>query len=259
MVSSRLSLCTRTPVGSTPRIATSAMAMTPRLIATSTMVKAATAFFSTILIQDSPELQPGRLIHAGPAGQPVDADEMVRVIVRRLYRHVRGCEVTARAREKDASFRQGYQLVSSAEQLPLRIETDIRQRPHRTSAGRERKCICIEIAPVVVWIRDQRRYGNQLRRIHEIEFVGRDQDALGQSLPFGNVAWIFLAGLVAHRPFGQQRVGGVLPVDEVGQLPGPTVSVRLREPRVIKVGQMRQYSRRDKHHVNRGASADGPQ
>src|SRR6185369_12103944 len=255
MVSSRLSLCTRTPVGSTPRIATSAMAMTPRLIATSTMVKAATVFFSTILMQDSPELRPGRLIHAGPTGQPVDADEMVCVIVLWLYRYVRDSKVTAGTREKDASFRQGNQLVSPAEQLSLRVEADIRQRQQRTSAGGEWKCIGIEIAPVVVRIRDQRRNGNQLRRINKIEFVGCDQDALWQSLPIGNVAWIFLAWLFAHCPFGQQRVGGILPVDEVGQLPGPTVAVSGRERRVIKVGQMRQYSRRDKHHVNGGASA----
>src|ERR1051326_3292224 len=39
MVSSRLSLCTRTPVGNTPRMATNAIAMTPRLMAISTMVK----------------------------------------------------------------------------------------------------------------------------------------------------------------------------------------------------------------------------
>src|SRR5437899_242142 len=137
MVSSRLSRCTRTPVGSTPRIATSAMAITPRLIAISTIVKAATAvfdnrgFFSdlpakdeptpnptkggkpaqnragrvpllggvrggftgiagetadppsgeldfrTIHIQDLLELRPRGLIHTGPAGQPVHADEMV--------------------------------------------------------------------------------------------------------------------------------------------------------------------------------------
>src|SRR5438445_5076384 len=150
MVSSRLSLCTRTPVGSTPRIATSAMAMTPRLIAISTMVNPATALsgsrvplldllasneptpnpseggeparkraarvshlggvrggltgsvdettdrpsgeldsFSTILIQDSLELWSRRLIHTGPAGQPVDANEMVRVLVGWFHRNVR--------------------------------------------------------------------------------------------------------------------------------------------------------------------------
>src|SRR5436190_5916534 len=195
MVSSRLSLCTRTPVGSTPRIATSAMAMTPRLIAISTMVKAATApFFNTNLIQDSFKLRSGRLIHIGPAGQPVDADEMVRVIVGWLHHHVRRWKVAVGAREKDASFRQGNQLVPAPEQLSLGIEADIRQRPHRASAGRKWKRVRLKIAPVIIRIRIQRRSGIQLLRVNEIELVCRNQDALGQSLPFGNVAWIFLAG-----------------------------------------------------------------
>src|SRR5205809_3707917 len=149
MVSSRLSLCTRTPVGRTPRIATSAMAMTPRLIAISTMVKAATApFFNTNLIKDSFKLRSGRLIHIGPAGQPVDADEMVRVIVGWLYRHVRRRQVAAGACEKDASFRQGNQLVPTPEQLSLRVEANVRQRPERTSAGGERKSVCIKVVSV---------------------------------------------------------------------------------------------------------------
>src|SRR5438552_11855310 len=227
MVSSRLSLCTRTPGGRTPRIATSAMAMTPSLIAISTMVNAATAlFFSAILIQDSLERRSGRLIHTGPAGQPVNANEMVRVIVGRLHRHVWRRKVTAGAREKNASFRQGNQLVPPPEQLSLGVEADIRQRPDWTSAGRERKRVRQKIASVFIRIRNQGRNGNRQRRIDEIELVRRKQNALGQSLPFGNVAWIFLAGLVAHRPFGQQGVGGVLPGDEVGQLPGRTVAVR---------------------------------
>src|SRR3989442_10321378 len=196
MVSSRLSLCTRTPVGSTPRIATSAMAMTPRLIAISTMVKAATALLlSTNLIQDSFKLRSGRLIHTGPAGQPVHADEMVRVIVGWLHHHVRRRQVAAGPREKDASFRQGNQLIPAPEQLSLGIEADIRQRPHRASAGRKWKRVRRKIAPVVIRIRNQGRNGNRQRRINEIELVCGNQNALGQSLPFGNVMWFFLTGL----------------------------------------------------------------
>src|SRR6266699_5091489 len=168
MVSSRLSLCTRTPVGRPPRIATRAMAMTPRLIAISTMVKAATApFFNTNLIQDSFKLRSGRLIHTGPAGQPVDADEMVRVIVGWLHHHVRRWKVATGAHEKDASFRQGNQLVPAPEQLSLSIEADIRQRPHRASAGRKWKRVRRKIAPIVTRIGSQGRIGNRQRRINE--------------------------------------------------------------------------------------------
>src|SRR5882724_7181254 len=127
MVSSRLSLCTRTPVCRTPRIATNAIAITPRLIAISTMVKAATSLlFGTILILGSFKLRSGRLIHTGPAGQPVDADEMVCVIVGWLHRHVRQWKVAAGALEKDAPFRQWNQFVPPLEQLSLRVEADIR-------------------------------------------------------------------------------------------------------------------------------------
>src|SRR5437773_3805259 len=165
MVSSRLSLCTRTPVGSTPRIATSAMAMTPRLIAISTIVKAATAifgsrvfhFFSAILIAESLKLWPRHLIDTGPTGQPVDADEMVRVIVGWLHRNVRRRQVTASAREKNASFRQGNQLVPAPEQLSLRVEANIRQRPSRASAGGKWKRVCIKVVPVLVRKPNQRR------------------------------------------------------------------------------------------------------
>src|SRR5438552_3777299 len=260
MVSSRLSLCTRTPVGSTPRMATSAMAMTPRLIAISTIVNAATAlFFSTLLIRDSFKLWPRRLIHTRAAGQPIDADEMVREIVRWLYRHVRRRQVTAWTREKDAAFRQGNQFVPPPEQLSLGVEADIRQRPARAFAGGEWKRVCIKVVPVFVRIPNQRRNGNRQGRINEIELVCRNQNALGQSLPIGNVTWIFLAGLIAHCPFGQQGVGGVLPGDEVGQLTGPTVAFLRSDPELVEILEMPNDSGRNKHHVNRGASADGPQ
>ena len=45
--------------------------------------------FRTIRIQDLLKLRPRGLIHTGPAGQPVDADEMVRVIVGWFDRHIR--------------------------------------------------------------------------------------------------------------------------------------------------------------------------
>src|SRR6266498_3372303 len=178
MVSSRLSLCTRTPVGSTPRMATSAMAMTPRLMAISTIVNAATAlFFSTILIQDSIKLWPCPLIHTRAAGQPIDADEMVREIAGRLDRHVRRRQVTAGAREKDASFRQRNQLVPSPEQLSLGIEAHIRQRPGRASAGGKWECVRVKVVPVLVRIPIQGRDGYQRVRINKIELVCRNQDA----------------------------------------------------------------------------------
>src|SRR6266513_2801471 len=106
MVSSRLSRCTRTPVGRTPMMATSAKAMTPRQSAISTIVNAAFPprtegpgfigaapagldFFGANVMEISLELRTGRFIHAGAAGQPVDANEVVRVIQRRIdHRHV---------------------------------------------------------------------------------------------------------------------------------------------------------------------------
>src|SRR5437879_7829854 len=103
MVSSRLSRCTRTPVGRTPMMATSAKAMTPRQSAISTIVNAAVlgrdavgfvhdsclfVFIRCWLTSFSVELRTGRLIHAGAAGQPVNANEVVRVIVRRFHDHV---------------------------------------------------------------------------------------------------------------------------------------------------------------------------
>src|SRR5205807_711268 len=100
MVSSRLSRCTRTPVGRTPMMATSAKAMTPRQRAISTIVKAAFLplarplgvigspagfdFSGANVMEISIELRTGRLIHAGATGQPVDANEVVRVIQRRI-------------------------------------------------------------------------------------------------------------------------------------------------------------------------------
>src|SRR5205807_1686068 len=142
MVSSRLSRCTRTPVGRTPMMATSAKAMTPRQRAISTIVKAAFLplarplgvigspagfdFSGANVMEISIELRTGRLIHAGATGQPVDANEVVRVIQRRIDdRHVvfRIHILTVLIfREKNAAFSQWNQLVPTRSKLALCIE-----------------------------------------------------------------------------------------------------------------------------------------
>src|SRR5207249_6647409 len=155
MVSSRLSLCTRTPVGRTPMMATRAMAMTPRQSAISTIVKAAVVRRDTVgVVHDSClfvfirggslEFRPDRLIDAGAAGQPVDANEVVGVIVRRLDHHVgRGGSQLALAvfRVKDAALGQWNQFVVARLELALRVEGDIGERPFRAFSVGKRKLI----------------------------------------------------------------------------------------------------------------------
>src|SRR5690348_9740090 len=159
MVSSRLSFCTRTPVGKTPMIATSAIAMTPRHNAISTIVNAASfpadagrgfivpcvagsgVLESTFMSHPS-KPGAGRLVHAGPTGQPVDANPVVCVVVGGLHHHVWNRKVsTVSALEKDAAFRQRDQRVMEfsieglRNHLPLRIKGDVGERPKRHWLG----------------------------------------------------------------------------------------------------------------------------
>src|SRR5439155_22803683 len=83
---------------------------------------------------DSLEFRPGRLIDAGAAGQPVDANEVVGVIVRRFDHHVgpRGSQLAlAIFRVKDAALRQWNQFVAARRELALRVEGDTRERTFR--------------------------------------------------------------------------------------------------------------------------------
>src|SRR6185437_8801930 len=129
IVSSRLSFCTRTPVGKTPMIATSAIAMTPRHNAISTMVNAASfpvaagrdsagpcvagsGFLESNFISHPSKPGTGRLVHTGQTRQPVDANPVVCVVVGGLHHHVGNREVpTVSTPEKDAAFRQWDQRV----------------------------------------------------------------------------------------------------------------------------------------------------
>src|SRR5438094_2825691 len=217
MVSSRLSRCTRTPVGRTPMMATSAKAMTPRQSAISTMVKAAFLplarglgvigsspagfdFSGANVMEISLELRTGRLIHAGAAGQPVDANEVVRVIQRRIdHRHVvLRIHILAVLifREKNAAFGQRNQLVPTRSKLALRIEHDVRDRKYRRQQS------------FSGWKRQRRTGGHgkgaQIRvrsgREGRIKLVRRNENALRQALPFGKVPRVPPPRLVPDGP-----------------------------------------------------------
>src|SRR6266480_1961195 len=68
----------------------------------------------------SVELRPGRFIHAGATGQPVDANEMVRVIAGRFDHHVgRREKFSTAARKKNASLSQRDEFVPARSELAL--------------------------------------------------------------------------------------------------------------------------------------------
>src|SRR5439155_16770713 len=67
-----------------------------------------------------------RLVHAGAASQPVDANEVVGVVVRRSHHDVSGAVPPGGVLEEDAALRQRDEFVSSRSQLAVSIEGNIR-------------------------------------------------------------------------------------------------------------------------------------
>src|SRR2546430_1185142 len=128
-------------------------------------------------MENSPELRPGRFVHAGAAGQPVDPNEVVRVVVGWLNEDIRRREDNALVvpAKEDAPLRQWNQFVPAGNKLALRVKGNIGERPPRQAfASWKWKRICQKGGLVHARIRSQRWVVVE-RRLVELD--RRDQDS----------------------------------------------------------------------------------